>query len=333
MILVTIALLLVLVPLVQGRELGWPTWTFVSMGLSLPFFALFVWNSKSRGTSALVPTRLFRSRGFAGGVAMIGVFFAAMSAFFLAYTLTLQVGLGFTPLKSGLTSLPFAIGTMITIIPGDALVKRFGRYVGTAGALVFGLALVGMLSTLDANTDFWNMVPWLLMAGLGMGAVIGPVFAMAGAKVRQEDAGAASGTLNAGDQLGGALGITLLGVLFFNNLTTKAGTTFDAHATDLTEAGVPSGAVPEMKNCYVEMVGLSDPSAIPPSCQITGPVNPGIGSVLTTVRAETFAHTFNTMAWYVVGAMGVVALLSFLLPRKMPADATQLALTPDRQPT
>jgi EmrB/QacA subfamily drug resistance transporter len=324
MVLVTTALLLVLVPLVQGRELGWPTWTFVSMGLSLPFFALFIWNSKARGVSALVPTRLFRSRGFAGGVAMIGVFFAALSAFFLAYTLTLQVGLGFTPLRSGLTSLPFAIGTMITIIPGDALVKQFGRYVGTSGAVVFGLALVGMLSTLDATTDFWDMVPWLLMAGLGMGAVIGPVFAMAGAKVRQEDAGAASGTLNAGDQLGGALGITLLGVLFFNRLTTNAGTTFDAHTNDLTTAGVPGGAVSGMKDCYVDMVGLSDPSTLPASCQVTGPVSPGLGSVLNTVRAETFTHTFSTMAWYVVGAMGVVALLSFLLPRRMPADATQL---------
>ncbi|TCO58126.1 MFS transporter [Actinocrispum wychmicini] len=325
MVLVTVALLLVLVPLVQGRELGWPTWTFVSMALSLPFFALFVWSSRARGISALVPIRLFKSRGFAGGAAMLGVFFGGMSAFFLAYTLTMQVGLGFTPLKSGLTSLPFSIGTMITIIPGDALVKRFGRYVGTVGALGFAAAMVGMLSTMDARTDFWDMVPWLLLAGLGMGAVIGPVFAMAGAKVRQEDAGAASGTLNASDQLGGALGISLLGVLFFNNLTSSAGTVFDAHTGQLQAAGVPGQAVAGMKDCYVDMVGMSDPALLPPSCQAGGgALDPAVGSVLGTVRAETFTHTFSTMSWYIVAALGVVALLSFLLPRRLPADATQL---------
>jgi EmrB/QacA subfamily drug resistance transporter len=325
MLLVTTALLLVLIPLVQGRELGWPVWTFVSMGLSLPFFGLFIYSSRARGTGALVPMRLFRSRGFAAGTAMLMVFFGGLSAFFLAYTLTLQVGLGFTPLKAGLTSLPFSIGTMITIIPGNALVTRFGRYVGTAGALAFGGALIGMLSTMDASTAFWDMVPWLLLAGLGMGAVIGPVFAMAGAKVRSEDAGAASGTLNTGDQLGGALGISLLGVLFYNALPPNAGTAFDAHAGDLHAAGVPEQAIPGFRNCYVDIVGMSDPSTVPASCQTAGPMDPAIGSVLNTVRADTFTHTFSTMSWYIVGALGVVTLLSLLLPRKMPADATQLS--------
>ncbi|MEV4310949.1 MFS transporter [Actinocrispum sp. NPDC049592] len=326
MTLVTIALLLVLVPLVQGRELGWPLWTFISMGLSVPFFALFVFSSRVRGIGALVPMRLFRSRGFTAGTGMLMVFFAGMSAFFLAYTLTLQVGLGFSPLESGLTSLPFSIGTMITIIPGNALVNRFSRYVGTAGALMFATALVCMLSTVDATTGFWDMVPWLLLAGLGMGAVIGPVFAMAGAKVRAEDAGAASGTLNAGDQLGGAIGISVLGVLFFNTLSSNAGTAFDDHAGQLQAAGIPGQALTAVKNCYVDMVGLSDPATVPASCQAAGPgpSGPGIGPVLDTVRAETFTHTFSSMSWYIVGALGVVALLSFFLPRRMPSDATQL---------
>jgi EmrB/QacA subfamily drug resistance transporter len=325
MTLVTIALLLVLVPLVQGRELGWPTWTFISMAAAVPFAGLFIWSSRARGIGALVPMRLFRSRGFAGGTAMMMVFFGGMSAFFLAYTLTLQVGLGFSPVRAGVTSLPFAIGTMATIIPGDALVKRFGRYIGTAGALLFGGALIGMLSTMDSSTGYWDMVPWLLLAGLGMGAVIGPVFAMAGAKVRVEDAGAASGTLNAADQLGGAVGISLLGVLFFNNLTPSAGSTFDAHAGELQAAGVPAQAIPGIRGCYMDMVGMSDPSTLPASCQVTGPADPGIGAVLNSVRAETFTHTFSTMSWYVVGAMGVVTLLSFLLPRRMPTDAVQLS--------
>jgi EmrB/QacA subfamily drug resistance transporter len=330
--LVTVALLLVLVPLVQGRELGWPAWTFISMAAAVPVFALFVWSSRARGISALVPTRLFRSRGFSGGVGMAMVFFGGLSAFFLAYTLTLQVGLGFSPLKSGLTSLPFSVGTMLTIIPGNVLLNRFGRYTATAGALVMAGGLLGMVSVLGVDTGYWDMAPWLFVCGLGMGGVMGPVFAMAGAHVRGEDAGAASGTLNAADQLGGAVGIALLGVLFFNTLTPTAGTAFDAHTSEIKAglgvSGVPAGqqdqVVAGMKGCYVDVVGMSDPSAVPAACQNTGPANPALGPVLNTVRAETFTNTFSTTVWFIVAALCAVALLSFLLPRRLPADATQL---------
>ncbi|MBP2321197.1 EmrB/QacA subfamily drug resistance transporter [Kibdelosporangium banguiense] len=226
MTLVSIALLLLLVPLVQGRELDWPVWTFVSMALSAPVFALFIWSSRGRGMSALVPIRLFRSRGFAAGTTLAGLFFACVAAFFLTYTLTLQVGLGFTPWQSGLTSLPFSIGTALSIVPSNALVTRFGRYVTTAGALVMAVGLVFLLTTMDAGVGFWDLAPWLLICGIGMGGVIGPIFAMAGADIAPRDAGAASGTLNAADQLGGSVGIALLGVLFFNAL----GTTPDASA-------------------------------------------------------------------------------------------------------
>jgi EmrB/QacA subfamily drug resistance transporter len=218
MTLVSIALLLLLVPLVQGRELDWPVWTFVSMGLSIPVFALFVWSSRARGASALVPIRLFRSRGFAAGTALAGLFFGCVAAFFLTYTLTLQVGLGFTPLQAGLTSLPFSIGTALSIVPSNALVTRFGRYVTTVGALLMAGGLVVLLATVDTGVGFWDLAPWLLICGIGMGGVIGPIFAMAGADIDPQDAGAASGTLNAGDQLGGSVGIALLGVLFFEAL-------------------------------------------------------------------------------------------------------------------
>jgi EmrB/QacA subfamily drug resistance transporter len=218
MSLVTIALLLLLVPLVQGREYGWPVWTFVSMALSVPVFALFIWSSRAKGTSALVPVRLFRSRGFSAGTALAGLFFACVAAFFLVYTLTLQIGLGFTPLQAGLTSLPFSVGTALSIVPSNTLVTRFGRYVTTAGALLMAAGLVVLLTTVDATTGFWDLAPWLLISGIGMGGVIGPIFAMAGAEIDPRDAGAASGTLNAGDQLGGSVGIALLGVLFFNEI-------------------------------------------------------------------------------------------------------------------
>jgi EmrB/QacA subfamily drug resistance transporter len=222
MALVSLALLLVLVPSVQGRELGWPMWTFVSMIAAVPVFALYIWSSRVRGEMALVPVRLFASRGFSAGVTVAAVFFAGMSAFFLAYTLTLQLGLGFTPLESGLTSLPFSIGTMLSIVPGNALVARFGRYIITAGGLITAAGVIGVMAEVDTAAGFWGLTPWLVLGGFGMGAVIGPVFAIAGGDVAARDAGAASGTLNAADQLGGAVGVALLGMLFFNTLPANA---------------------------------------------------------------------------------------------------------------
>ncbi|WP_033390368.1 DHA2 family efflux MFS transporter permease subunit [Kibdelosporangium aridum] len=225
MLLVSAALTLILVPLVQGRELGWPLWTFLSMAASVPVFALFIYSSRQRGGSALVPMRLFSSRGFSAGSAIAALFFAALAGFFLPYTLTLQLGLGFTPIQAGLTSLPFSIGVALSVVPSNALVTRFGRYVTTVGALVMAGSMVMMLTTVDSGVGFWDLAPWLLIGGLGMGGVVGPIFAMAGAEIAARDAGAASGTLNAADQLGGAVGIAVLGVLFFDGI---------GHAPDVT---------------------------------------------------------------------------------------------------
>nr|WP_042190758.1 MFS transporter [Kibdelosporangium sp. MJ126-NF4]CEL19566.1 actinorhodin transporter [Kibdelosporangium sp. MJ126-NF4]CTQ94634.1 actinorhodin transporter [Kibdelosporangium sp. MJ126-NF4] len=235
MLLVSAALALILVPLVQGRELGWPLWSFVSMAASVPVFALFIYSSRARGGSALVPMRLFRSRGFSAGSAVALLFFAAMAGFFLPYSLTLQLGLGFSPMESGLTSLPFSIGVVVSVVPGNALVMRFGRYVTTVGALMMGGALAMLVITMEQGVGFWELALWLLIGGIGMGAVVGPIFAMAGAEIGGNDAGAASGTLNAADQLGGSIGIAVLGVLFFDALgSTPDVTTYIASFRDTT---------------------------------------------------------------------------------------------------
>src|SRR6185437_14608461 len=115
--LITVALLMLLYPLVQGRQLGWPAWTFVSMAASAPVFALFVWYERikdRRDGSPLVPPRLFRERGFSAGMAIAVTFFMGIASFGLVLTLFLQLGLGFSPLHAGLTFLPFSVGVLIS---------------------------------------------------------------------------------------------------------------------------------------------------------------------------------------------------------------------------
>src|SRR3984885_3577441 len=112
-ILVSAALLLLLYPLVQGRQLGWPAWSFVSMAAAVPVLAAFIGYERFKGRrdgSPLVPMGLFRDRGFAAGMAIAVALFLGIASFGLVLTLFLQLGLGFTPLHAGLTFLPFSAG-------------------------------------------------------------------------------------------------------------------------------------------------------------------------------------------------------------------------------
>src|SRR5260221_9140596 len=114
--LIVVAMLMLMYPLIQGRELGWPAWTFVSMVASLVVFALFglsqVWKERRDGSPLVVP-HLFRARSFVAGIALQGSFFGIVTGFFLILTLFLQVGLGYSILKAGLTGIPFSLGVSV----------------------------------------------------------------------------------------------------------------------------------------------------------------------------------------------------------------------------
>jgi EmrB/QacA subfamily drug resistance transporter len=222
--LVSGALLLLLYPLVQGRELDWPAWSFVSMAASVPAFALFAWHQRrrSRGSgSPLVPLGLFRQRAFVGGVLAGLVFFSGVASFFLVLTITLQSGLGFSPLHTGLTALPWSIGIAAASGASLQLAPRLGRRLTVTGALVMAAGMGAVLLAVDrdgADLSSWALAPGLLSAGLGMGMVAPTLIDVALAGVRGRDAGSASGVVNTSLQLGGAIGIAVIGVIFFGQL-------------------------------------------------------------------------------------------------------------------
>src|SRR5215469_5031556 len=179
--LVSAALLVLLYPLVQGRQLGWPTWTFVSMAASAPVFALFVWYEQvkaRRDGSPLVPLRLFRERAFAVGMAIAVTFFLGIASFGLVLTLFLQIGLGFTPLHAGLTFLPFSVGVLISSGAAARLAPKFGRGVTMTGALVMSAGMASLIATVHhfgQAVTTTELLPGLAVAGLGMGTVLAPL--------------------------------------------------------------------------------------------------------------------------------------------------------------
>ncbi|MCX4750275.1 MFS transporter [Kitasatospora sp. NBC_01287] len=214
---------LMVFPLVQGREHGWPAWAFALIALSIAVFAAFGWYEARRsrgGGDPLVEPSLFAKRGFSGGMVLGLLFFSAMTGFWLTFSLYTQIGLHYSPLKAGLTGIPSSVGMVVAFIASQAL-ERFGRRVMHAGLLMMALGVGGIMLTLQlagAAVTPWQLVPALAVTGLGMGLVMAPFFNTVLASVEPHETGSASGTLTAVQQFGAALGAAILGTVFFQQV-------------------------------------------------------------------------------------------------------------------
>jgi hypothetical protein len=119
-----------------------------------------------------------------------------------------------------------SVGVAITAAGSYALMPRFGRGVLQAGLVIVVAALVGLAATVDhggVELSSWQLVPAMLGLGLGLGVVFGPLFNVILAGVDDHEVGSASGTLNAIQQLGNAIGVALLATIFFSATSTATG--------------------------------------------------------------------------------------------------------------
>ncbi|HWZ65972.1 MAG TPA: MFS transporter [Patescibacteria group bacterium] len=336
---IIIALFLIVFPLIQGRDLGWPLWTFVMMASSLPAFALFSWwihRKDHKDKSALVPPILFKTKTFIRGIIINLVFQGAMIGFFLPFTLLLQIGLGYEVTKAALTGIPVSIGISVAIgLLGQKLIPKLGRYALTLGAvvMVIGLAITYLfVSHNGLDTSPWQFIPGLLVTGAGMGLVMMPIFSVALLDVDVEHAGSASGVLNAVQQLGGAIGVAVIGVIFFGQLTSHAVVSFatvepQIHQ-ELTQLHLPSqvqnSIIQGVQACYTDRSKQTDASATPDSCkQLTNaPKNPAsqkIGDIIIgatkKANANNFINAFKAGIMYEAVLIAITFALSFALPR------------------
>ncbi|GAA2414932.1 hypothetical protein GCM10010191_26220 [Actinomadura vinacea] len=219
---------LLVYPLVQGRELDWPAWTFAMMAAAVAVFALFAWYEtrvRRAGRDPLVVPGLFRKRAFTGGLISGLVFFCALAGFGLVFALYTQLGLGYSPLKAGLAQIPWSVGIVLGFGLAQAL-SRLGRTVLHIGTLVMAAGIAAVAFTLEAagiGVSPWQLTPALVVTGLGMGMLMAPFFDIVLSGVEPEETGSAGGTLTAVQQLGGALGAAVLGTIFFGVLGTEGG--------------------------------------------------------------------------------------------------------------
>jgi EmrB/QacA subfamily drug resistance transporter len=222
------AMSLLIYPLIQGRELGWPAWCFVMEAAGLAMFGLFAVIERRRdraGLPTLVTPTLFGKRAFTGGLLTGMALFGSLMGMSIVFTLFVQYGLGYSPFRAGLAGIAQAVGMVIGFVAAQPLNQKLGRTL-MQGGLVLTLAgyaaFVLTLSLAGDGVGIWAMSPSLLVMGLGLGLTMAPFFDLVLAGVDDKESGSASGALTSVQQLGGAFGIAVLGTVFFHVLDGSA---------------------------------------------------------------------------------------------------------------
>jgi MFS family permease len=230
LLLLSSGLVAILVPLIEGQDQGWPAWTYVSLIGGVALIALFgAWEVAvaGRGKSPLVPPHLFSHPAFTGGVILALVYFAAFVSIFFTISILWQAGLGHTALESGVVSVPFALGSIIGASQSGRLAARIGRTVLVIGSGMVAIGLVALWLVLrlvaPGELTSWDLLVPLLVAGTGSGLFIAPNAQFIIATVDRQEAGAASGVIATMQRLGSAIGIAIIGSVFFGTLMLPAG--------------------------------------------------------------------------------------------------------------
>jgi EmrB/QacA subfamily drug resistance transporter len=227
-VLVTLGLTAIVFPLVQGQHQGWPAWTWLCLAAAVPLLGVFALHQRRLGRregAPLIHLSLFKERAFSAGVVTSLVFQMTMASFFLVLALYLQDGRGLSALDSGLIFLPLGIGYFAASMRSGRVAARLGRQTLTIGTLVvaIGYALLAETATsIGSQGGIGWIIPGLLVAGAGMGFVMAPLPALVLAGVKPQHAAAASGVLATAQQAGGAIGVAVIGVVFYGALGAHA---------------------------------------------------------------------------------------------------------------
>lgn len=340
--LISTGLFLLVFPLVEGRDAGWPAWTFLMLSASALVLVAFAGyqrtltrrlNQSAGSTAApLVPWTLFSQRSFNTGLLLNLFFFLGIGPFFFYFLIYLQAGLRFSPLAAGLTVLPFAIGGAVSSSISHKLAHRMGTRVLAVGCVLIAAAmgvLIWSLELAGPKAHILDFAPALFAAGFGLGLFVAPVTAVVLAGIHHDDAGAASGALNTTQQLAGAIGVTIVGVLFFGLIGAHAdrasSDTLPMIRAQAATLGLPPQAVTPIltsyQQCFRDRSNQKDLSAVPASCRTALPASQptAIGEIVGTASRQalragfTFAAKRTTIYEIAVFTAALLTLLA--LPR------------------
>jgi MFS family permease len=205
----SVALALLVLPLIQGRQAGWPWWSWACLAGGVAAFGCFAAVEGAvarRGGDPLVAPALFRQRSFTVGLVLVVCVYSVLSSYYLALSVSMQDGLGLSAVGAGLVYAPAAVTFFVFGLVAGRLVPRYGRRVLEVGALV--LAFGPVLSPVV-------VIPTLVLQSVGGGLLITPLLNVVLSRVAPRAIGAASGALSTAQQVGAALGVAVVGAVFF----------------------------------------------------------------------------------------------------------------------
>ncbi|MBN6055012.1 MFS transporter, partial [Nonomuraea sp. RK-328] len=230
---VAAGLVAVVLPLAQGREQGWPAWTWMCLAASGPLLIAFARRQRrlaAAGRQPLLDLDVFGEKGFAGGLVAVALLFGGSAGLSFVLALYLQEGLRLGPAAAGAVCTALNGGFLAGSARTAALARRLGARVSLAGAatLLLGLLLLDHVIAGDAGAGggvvAGQVAGALLVTGAGMGLLMSPLISTTLARVRPERSGAAAGVLGTVQETGGVLGGTLTGTVLLGSLGDGWGT-------------------------------------------------------------------------------------------------------------
>jgi EmrB/QacA subfamily drug resistance transporter len=305
--LVALALVALVDAIIEAPSRGWTAGlTLAEAALGLGALGAFIW-WELRAAHPLIDLRIFASRAFSASAAAVTVIFFALFGSLFVLTQYLQLVHGYTPLAAGLRALPFAfaMGAFSPLSP--LLARRFGsRAVISTGMALMGLGLLD-LSTAGVHTAYPPLAIAVAIMGAGMGLVMAPASTTIMATVPGSQAGAGSAINDTIREVGGALGIAIIGSIASAAYTSRLGAA-------LTGAHVPGPAA----HTATSSIAAADEVA----ARAGGPA----GAELASAAHAAFVHAM-TVGLRVAVAVALVSAIAaaFALPRRQPPAATGLA--------
>ncbi|MGB5936006.1 MAG: MFS transporter [Ornithinimicrobium sp.] len=220
LILMTLTVTALVVLPIEGRQAGWPLWTWGVLAASGMLLAATVRQQRDlarRGGDPLFPPALVKVATFRIGLAVQLTYWCGQASFYLFLALYLQQGQGLSALESGLMFSILATAYLATSLKAPDLVTTRGRSLVTLGAATVASGYGALFAALDAGVGAHVMLlaPGLLLIGAGQGLCITPLASIVLAHADPTQAGAVSGALSTSQQVGNCIGVATIGVVYF----------------------------------------------------------------------------------------------------------------------
>jgi MFS family permease len=213
-------MVLLVLPVTEGRAVGWPPWTWIMLAAFVPVALAFGWSQihgERHGGLPLVPPALLRLRTMAVGLIVVAPFFAGFGGFMFVYAYAAQGSAGMSPWEVGLSLTPLAIAFLVASLRSARLVARFGVAALTGGALLAAVGY-GVLALEAAGSwphfDTVDVLLGMVAVGVGQGVLMPQLFGIVLSQVPTAQAGLGSGLLITTQQMMLGLGAALVGSLY-----------------------------------------------------------------------------------------------------------------------